>query len=195
MKHLFPGIFLISLLSVAISGCLGPGKPEKLSLVKDFKLVTIADQYSLKIPNYMSETSSLNSEASFQAQNIFKETYSIVIDESKEEFVSAFKMIDLYDESEDILTNYANAQYNFITENLTVLSKTEMVGTRINGREAMMISIDGKTTEIDYDITYFLTFVEGEENLYMMMNWTLKKNKHRLLDTFNKIAHSLEVNR
>ncbi|MGB3465630.1 MAG: hypothetical protein WBA74_10180 [Cyclobacteriaceae bacterium] len=169
-------------------------KEEKLSLEKDFKTIEVADLYSIKVPNYMTETESLNDEASVQVWSIFKETYCIVIEDVKEEFISTFKMIDLYDEDKSVLINYAEMQYAAMSENLEVLSETEMITTKINGADAIMLSMDSdKSLSVPTEITYFLTFIEGKENIYLVLTWTLREKKHRYRDTFNKIANSFKL--
>jgi len=176
----------------AVSCNNGPEK-ETLSLSKDFKTMGVGTQYQLKIPKYMKKVASLNANASFQASNVFKETYCVVIDESKSEFVSSFRLLEKYDEDKNALENYAAAQLGFFGENLEIISKTETITTRINDTKALMLSIDTSSEEFPSDITYFLTFFEGKEHVYMLMIWTRKQKKVELSDTFNKIANSFQA--
>jgi hypothetical protein len=63
---------------------------EKSAAEVELQQITGGD-YSLGIPTYMTKATTLNDEASLQFQNLFKETYVIVIDENKEKFVTVFK--------------------------------------------------------------------------------------------------------
>ncbi len=193
MRHIITKTSLFLLTIFLLAECGQSTLKENLSITADFKQIDVGDQYSIKIPKYMKKTTSLNSDASFQSSNIFKEAYCIVIDERKDDFTSSFRLLDQYDEDKSILDNYADVQMGFISEGLTVISQTEMQETVINGSKARMLSLDGRSEDIQYDITYFFTFIEGEENIYMIMTWTLKSKKFKLRDTFNKIALSFQA--
>lgn len=193
MKRVIIRNFLFAMVIMLLTNCGGSTIKENLSVTADFKQIDIGNQYSLKIPKYMKETNSLNTDASFQCNNLIKQAYCIVIDEPKEDFLSSFRLLGEYNEDQSLLDNYANVQLGFINEDLSIISQTALQKTTINGSNARMLSIDGKSSDIPYDITYFITFIEGEENVYMMMTWTLKKNKFKLRDTFNKIALSFQA--
>ncbi len=79
---------------------------ENLSITEDFKQVDVGDQYSVKIPKYMKRTTSLNSEASFQCNNVLKTAYCIIIDEDKKEFVDSFRLLEQYNEDLSVLDNW-----------------------------------------------------------------------------------------
>lgn len=51
--------------------------------VEDLKTITVNKEYSISVPEYMKEMNSLHDDASFKYANVFKETYTIVIDEGK----------------------------------------------------------------------------------------------------------------
>src|SRR5690606_23595679 len=55
-----------------------------------FETINVKD-YSVDIPTSLSKTENLNQEASLQYQNLLKELYIIVIDESKKQVERAIK--------------------------------------------------------------------------------------------------------
>ena len=185
--------FFFSITLFSLAGCGSSTVKENLSVATDFKQIDIGDQYQLKVPKYMTRTTSLNSEASFQSSNVLKTTYCIVIDESIEDFIKSFRLLEQYKEDKSVLDNYAEVQLGFIDEDIDIISQTEVQITSINGSNARMLSLDGSSDDLPYDITYFITFIEGDENIYMMMNWTLTSKKFQLSDTFNKIALSFQA--
>ena len=63
----------------------------------------------------------------------------------------------------------------------------------IHGLNAESVEIDGHVEGVDEEIAYFLTFVEGTENIYMIMAWTLKSKKEEHQKTFETIAQSFEL--
>jgi hypothetical protein len=93
-------------------------KEEKKGGKVDLKVVSINEDYSMGIPMNMSKTTSLNDDASLQFQNIFKETYVIVIDENKKEFINAYMELSVYDTSRSALSNYSDTQVQSTTANM-----------------------------------------------------------------------------
>ena len=91
MKEKFT-FLLVVILGFSITSCLDfkVKKTEKEINLDDFKKVEINHEYQVSIPKYMRKTNSLNDDASLQCQNIFKETYLIIIDEPKDEFIEVF---------------------------------------------------------------------------------------------------------
>ena len=90
---------------------------EKLSS-EDYKAVATNDDYRLDIPKYLKEMKALHDEASFEYANIYKEVYVVVLDESKQNFISLFQELEMYDESQTLLENYADFQMKSIKESL-----------------------------------------------------------------------------
>ena len=75
--------FLILLTTVALTACTPNKKAEEKSESVALTPVSINDQYSMSVPEYMSKASSLNEGASLQYQNLFKEAYVIVMMKKK----------------------------------------------------------------------------------------------------------------
>lgn len=162
-------------------------KPEKVAL----EAVTINDgQFTMEVPEFMSKASSLNDAASLQYQNIFKETYVIVIDESKDEYLNAYKDLDVYDTARSVIANYMDTQVQSTTSSLDVIEKSKIASFKTHGLKAKSIEIDANLEGVSSSITYFMTCIEGRDHLYMVLAWTLrdKKDKHR--ETFKRMVRT-----
>lgn len=190
MKTNLSGFCLISLTFLLASCMLNLKKDEKG--VNDLVPVSIND-YSLSVPAYMTKTSALNEEASLQFQNIFKETYVIVIDEEKQVFIDSYIEAGFYDSTLSVLMNYASTQVQSTMANLEVIEKEDLSELIINGLPAAQAQIDGTYDGIESPISYFLTFVEGKKNLYMIMGWTMQTKKDKYKDTFRDMAKSFKL--
>ncbi len=189
-----PLLFMLASIFVlgACSQIMNTGK-EELSLEKDFSRIKIMDEYSMMIPNYMKKTTALNDDASLQFQNIYKETYVIVIDEPKTEFVETFQMLGEYNDTLSVVKNYRDIQLSYMKEGLSVINESTPVSSDINGLFAEQVMIQAGVPDIIYDIAYFFTFIEGDDKLYMIMAWTLDSSRDKYEDTFAKMAGSFKL--
>jgi len=183
-------IILLIFIGQLLTSCvdLDKNKQENLSLETDFIPIEINDEYRISIPKYMKNTSVLNEEASLQYLNVFKETYIIIIDESKEELISTFKDLGEYNESISVSENYRDIQLKYLSEDIDLSMKSNSKSKRINGLDAELIEIDGGIE--GEEIFYFLSFIEGKDKVYMIMAWTSKERKRKYKSTFKKIAES-----
>jgi hypothetical protein len=188
--NITPFIFLICL---SLSSCLPSQKNEKDGGKIKLDTVAVNAEYSMGVATDMIKTTTLNEAASLQYQNIFKETYIIVIDEDKKEFIEAYEDLDNYDSTRSVISNYADTQVQLTTSHLDVINKKEISSLKINGLDATTTEIDANVEGVNSPITYFLTFVEGKEKLYMIMAWTFqeKKNDHRA--AFMQMAKSFKT--
>lgn len=169
------------------------GKDEQNDVNVDLETVSINNDYSMGIPTYMTKAKSLNDEASLQFQNMFKETYVVVIDENKQEYVDAYKELSGYDTTRSVLLNYADTQMQLTTANLDVVNKTRIAPLKINGLSAATTEIDANIEGVRPVISYFLTFIEGKEKIYMIMAWTLQDKKETHRATFERMARSFKT--
>jgi hypothetical protein len=187
MKSAF-SLLSAALIAMSLTSCLSKLlKDQKVELVQ----IKIGNDYSMNIPSFMSKTTRLNEEASLQFQNMFEEAYVIVIDENKQEFIDVYRELDAYDTLLSPVANYADTQIQLTSSNMEVTSKNELKSYQINGLNAASIEIDAKVDNTA--ITYFLTFVEGPDKLYMIMAWTLQNKKDEHRKTFDEMAKSFSV--
>ncbi|WP_347921745.1 hypothetical protein [Pontimicrobium sp. SW4] len=186
-------IIFLSLFTLLLTSCVEPSgnKKNNTLLNTDFELIRVNNQYSIELPTFMKESEDLNEDASLEYQNIFKETYTIVIDESKEDFISAFKDLGEFNESLSIAKNYKNIQLQFLGEEVSISRAEDIESSTINGLPFEITEVDATIDGID--IGYTLAFVEGENYVYMVMAWTLQNKHDKYRDLFQKIVKSFKV--
>jgi len=189
MRNISILIFLV----LSTASCIRSKKDHDDAGREVFNTVTVYDEYQVSIPKFMRSTTGLNDEASLQYQNLFKEAYTIIIDEPKQEFVDVFKELDQYNEDLSLLQNYREIQLQAFTSTIQVNHQSGIRPLTIHGLNAESVEIDGHVEGVDEEIAYFLTFVEGTENIYMIMAWTLKSKKEEHQKTFETIAQSFEL--
>jgi hypothetical protein len=155
---------------------------------EEFKTVTIANKYSIDIPNSFEKVGNLNDEASLQYQNALKEFYVIVIDESKESFNKAI-FENQSDITPDLEGYYKAIQFN-LTEAIKDKKLFEEKTTSINGRKAKVFSVTGNVE--GYDIFYRYAIIEGKSNYYQIMLWTEKKKETNYKEMMNRSINSFK---
>lgn len=167
---------LLILVVIAIS-C---GKENKVSIIKN-------NNYSIEIPNDLTETKLLNDVASLQYENQFKEFYVIVIDESKKSLLDFFAPNsetpnNLYGYSELLKVNMASVlgKVDF--------SKIETI--QINGMKAKVFSVETKIENLD--AYYKFGFFESKNSYYQVMLWTLLDKKVDHEPRMQKIIESFK---
>ena len=177
-------IYICSLLalSLTLNSCFstsGESTLDKLiAPTVKYDVVKIQDLYSMRIPTFMTVTTQLQEDASLQYNNPFKEKYIIVLNEEREETMSFMNDYGVYDESKSQLENYVDMRLGYLIESgISVTNQTELKSKMINGRKAYSTVIDANVPDIDQDITYFFTYLEGKDHFYMISSWTLYDRK------------------
>jgi hypothetical protein len=160
-------------------------------LNSNFELVRINNEYSMELPSFMKASNDLNDEASLQYQNVFKETYVIVIDENKEEFKEVFVDLGDYNDSVSMVKNYKNVQLSFLEEAVSINSVTELESTVINGLPFEIVEVDAESEGVE--VVYNIGYVDGKEKVYMIMTWTEKRRNEKNKALFQKIIKSFKV--
>ncbi|MDI9256385.1 PsbP-related protein [Flavobacterium sedimenticola] len=155
---------------------------------QEFRTVTIANKYTIDLPDSMEKTENLNGDASLQYQNLMGELYTIVIDETKESFHNAIAInaIDI----EPSLDGYSNVVRSNFTDKIKGLTISEEAETKIHGKKAKLFSITGNVE--GYDVFYRYAIVEGKSNYYQIMVWTEKSRKENHKETINRIINSFK---
>ena len=165
-------------------------KTEKLDS-NDFKEIIVDSLYKLSVPKYMKEIKNLHEEASLKYGHLYKETYTIVIHENKNEFIESFKKYDEYNIEKSVVENYSEIQIKSIRESVDVLKVIPYNITEVNNLDARQVQVEGKIDGMD--ITYILGFIEGKENMYFVMNWTMTGRIKKYEETFKSIISSFEL--
>ena len=168
---------------------------ESKGFLKDsvqYNKVEAIDKFSVMIPNDLQKTEDLNSDAILQYKNIYTEAYFILIEEPKKDFVKIFKSINEYDETKSVITNYQQIQIESFTEGMVVSNKSEPLPIMLDQLMAEQVELSGFVDGIGQNIYYLITFIEGKESLYMMMQWTLKEKEAVLSEIYKTTANSFK---
>lgn len=186
--------FLVVVITLTIlSSCNDSGSKANCKVdTSNFKLEAVKNLYSVEVPENMTVTKALNSDASMQLEDIFEEMYAAIIDEPKSPFVENFKAEGLFADSLSILSNYRNTQLNAFVNGMVVRMQSEPKKMDINGLTAEQIELIGFPAGLDFDVYYLITFIEGKDNLYMFLQWTLAPKEQDHKDTFHCIASTFE---
>lgn len=166
------------LLSLLLIGC----AKEEIQSIK------IKNQYTIEVPNFMSQTAILNRDASLQVQNEAKEFFTVVIDEPQAEFNEM--MLTLGNQYESNFTGYTN----LITDNLKLMVEknnfSEIKDVTIDDKKAKLFTIEG--TVDSHEIIYHLGFIEGKKHYYQIVSWTSSKQKKANFKNMEQIVHSFK---
>lgn len=146
----------------------------------------------MDVPDNMTESSDLNDDASLQYENISDEMYVVVINEDKEMLIDLFTEIDGWDESATALENYADLQSEGMEMSLDLKDKSGPNDKKVNGMPAKVYEYSGYAPDIPYEIYYYIVYVEGDRELYMVSAWCLSEDKDTHRDTFVKMIESLK---
>lgn len=146
-----------------------------------YQTVKIKNKYSLELPDFLSEVSTLNEEASLQYQNPLREFYVIVLDEPKSEFP---------DQESINLENFKAILRDGLETNLTNPKFSRDRDTVINGLKAKLFSLSDSSDNIP--IYYQFAYIESENHFYQILTWTLEKRKDQFSDEMNKIIASFK---
>ncbi|WP_421812194.1 hypothetical protein [Flagellimonas sp.] len=193
MKNRIPAIIFLLLLST--TSCINSKSKKDDSTLgaNSYHTISIDGKYRLDLPKFMTGTTGLNEEASLQYQSLLKEAYLLVIDEPKADFEEVYRVLEQYDDELSVLQNYRDARLQILSRTTKINNKSEPQSLRINGLDAETVELDAIVNGMGNEISYFLTFVEGEDNVYMIMAWTLKDKKIEHKKTFKTIAESFEL--
>ena len=183
-------VFLVSMVSCKDSN---NKKDDSVLGTETFHTVSIDGNYSLDIPKFMTGTTGLNEEASLQFQSLLKEAYLLVIDEPKAGFEKVYRDLNQYDDELSVIQNYRDARLRILSRTSKINHKTKPESIKINGLDAEIMDLDANIEGVTDEIFYFLTFVEGDERVYMIMTWTLKDKKAEHKKTFKSIAESFKL--
>ncbi|MFN3136943.1 MAG: hypothetical protein ACE37L_04615 [Allomuricauda sp.] len=158
-----------------------------------FHTYSINGNYNIDVPNFMTGTTGLNEEASLQFQSLIKEAYLLVIDEPKADFEEVYRDLGQYDDSLSVIQNYRDARLQILSRTTQIIHKSANTSRLIHGLNAESVELDAKVNGMDNEISYFLTFINGGEKVYMVMGWTLKERKKEHKKTFKTIAESFRL--
>lgn len=148
--------------------------------IEDLKEYKVKEMYAISVPNYMKELKSLNDDASFEYANVYKENYIIVIDENKQEFIDALTEVEMYNDTKTPLENYADIQLQTFSQNVSGI-EIKQLKSQLKNLDSQQYQFFGNVGETD--VAYVINFIESEENMFMIMSWTLKEEYEKYKNT------------
>ncbi|MDH7913937.1 hypothetical protein [Winogradskyella sp. SYSU M77433] len=196
-------ILLVVLLALVATSCVeliseaGKAASEQINnqpvstSAHNYEKVSLDSVFHVDLPIYMKPMNQLNSDAVLQYGNIYKETYFVVIQEDKNEYVELFKEFGDYNDELPVIENYKNAQKNMFTESLTNPIFQDYGLSSINDKPARQIKIFGKVDDIE--VVYIIAFVEGEKDIFMLMNWTVNDKLDKYENSFEYINGTFKL--
>jgi len=155
-----------------------------------FNTIQINNLYSIDVPDFLVKTNSLNDEASLQYENTAKEYYVIVIDEAKHDFLEALNNELNEDEAytiEEVLEPYSYLQFTtFANED----QYYDFEYIDVNGLNGQQLDITNSFESLN--VFYKMACIEGNDNLYFVVTWTLDSYKDKHNDSMQKIIDSFK---
>jgi hypothetical protein len=150
----------------------------------NFKEVKGKTNFTMQMPEYLTEVTDLNADASLQYSNTKEEVYLIVIDDSKEELKKADVTYTLQQYFDFAAKNLEGSVSNY--KLATPVSKT------INGNKALVGEITGKFQQ--YDVYYKIGAIESPKNFYQVVTWTMGDKKDKYAADMDTMIESLKEN-
>ena len=178
-------IFIVVIIALILSSC----DSNKTKVVKTRGL------YNLEIPEFLSETYNLNTDASLQYQNELREFYVVGIHESKKLFHQSVIDNGLEDFYTSDLDGYTKLLLDNLESSLDLDSIPSIKPKKINGLNASTIDFSCKIRDItvspdEIDIYWKFTYIEGKNNYYQIIVWTLADRREEYQSTIDAIADS-----
>lgn len=147
--------------------------------------------FSLKLPSYLKKGTDLHEDAVVQYQNVIKEFYFIVIQESAEDFHATIEDSELQDDFSADIDGYARFVGERFSENVDeVYKKTELKSITVNGKEGRYFEANAKVGEVE--IHYHYGFIRGDTTYYQLLSWTLMNKESKYNDTMLNILQSFK---
>ncbi len=168
------------------------GKMDYNIDTSEFRTDTVNNLYSIHVPGDMKKTNTLNPDANLQLENIYEEKYLAVIDEDKTAFINNFRSSSTYADSLGVIGNYRTIQLAAFTSGMTIKRRGPLEKLEINGMPAERIELIAFPAGLEIDIYYLVTFIEGADQLYMFLEWTLGSKKEEFGDTYKYIVETFE---
>jgi hypothetical protein len=155
------------------------------------QLVTIDHKYSVLLPSFLEKSgTTLNEDASLQYLHTWKEFYVIVIDEPKSEIESAIENNQLSDRYSKDIDGYAKLmEEKFDGANIGMQGDDWMPVT-INNLSARIKTIRGNSEGVD--VFYYFGIIEGKNNYYQVMTWTLAEKEMDYKEQMKNIIYSFK---
>lgn len=155
-----------------------------------FKRIKVA-QYSIALPDNMTQQNNLNDDASLQYADLTGEFYIITIDETKTSVDSALRDAGLLGKKKSdtsLWIGFCDLMANNYKNNVQDFKEFHQRELTINGLRALRNTFEGKVDS--YDVFYTIDFIEGKDHLYQVMTWTMTKFRDQYKDKMDHMLNS-----
>ena len=185
--------FLTFMLLFLLNSC-GDSEAKKRAVVdtSDYKTEMLDDEFQISIPKQMKIATQLNPDATMQFENIIAHTYLVVIKEDRSDFIEAFGDADALDPALSDIANYRKIQVDYFLKRLILKEETDAEALTINGKMAEQKEFTCIVDSQGSEIFYVMTFLEGTDDLYWIISWTLSDLEAEHKDSFYAIANSFK---
>jgi hypothetical protein len=139
--------------------------------------VTYKDLFEIEFPESMSESTTLNDVAVVQQMDGSKELYTIVVQESIAEMHTAIKDNGLEEKYPLNINGYFGILETDLATKLLNQRSIKKSNKTINGMPAVILNVNGDIGGVP--IHYTIAYVQGKENYYQVMTWTLEGEKEK----------------
>ena len=138
----------------------------------------------VRLPNYMSRTTGLNSASIIQYKSAVKDIYGFIIEDNKEELALAdLNFASINEFFENFITDFVKDE-----EKRQVSEPIFQKKGSINFAECDVTYYD---KEAKADIYYLVGIVETKSAFYKVLSWSDAEHKDRFKADFQKIIYSL----
>lgn len=193
MKRYITPLFLFALTLVLMTSCT-PGSGGG-TLEEEYNEAIGNGKYSMMMPDYLTSTKELHDEASLQYMNEFKEVYVIVIDEEKDSIdimLDELKELEVFEGDRSLVEQMMDLQMLNMRMSSKISAEEKEEKLKVGKFDALRKELIASVPGIDAEVGYFLTMVEGDKNVYTIMQWTLGSRKDQYRPEFEKMVASFK---
>ncbi|WP_177762147.1 hypothetical protein [Flavobacterium sp. I3-2] len=152
--------------------------------------VTIENRYSLELPEFLSQTTILNKEASLQYMDETNQLFIAVIDEPISTFQEVLETDNLTDSYSNDLSGYSSLVLDTFKENVSVTYISDSEETIINEMPAILYNIKAKVgpTTAYYNFAY----LKGKDTYYQIFTWTAENKESEHKEKMKSMINSIK---
>ena len=143
------------------------------------------------LPEYLAATTGLDEGQPYQYMNAVKEQYLVASYENIAEVKPLLNVMNY--EGDTFLDKYTSFKKEIVNEGIAISKQESVKKLTINGLPARTMQFDGTVEGIIQPISYFAAIIEGKENIYFVILWTLESRKEEFKDIADKIIKSFRV--
>ncbi|WP_338760770.1 hypothetical protein WAF17_14215 [Bernardetia sp. ABR2-2B] len=175
--------YIIALLSIVLSF-------SACNTKTTYETIKTDQKYSLDLPTYLQPANDLNDDATLQYQNLIKEFYVVVIEDSKEDYNQMLEMSDTTGTNSNKFESFSKLFSDSYEQNLNLTIDKNPTDFKIGSLSAKTFSMTGTLEESE--IYYHFTLIDGKDTYYQVLQWTLAGRKESYKGEMDKIIKSFK---